>query len=202
MPRSPRTSDVAGTMLYLKSSLTGDEPADIRQVIKTAIADVELVCARLLEKWDGDASPLRKDLELLLKPISEAVMVAKSDKKVKYKNAEEYVSILSGVEFFRGYVKVKFVITNDLGSALLYFGIFLAMLYVATGRWPFVAVGLGLFALGAWGLYGLLAPLVCYPRRRSPRRARPARTRSAVEGSGTIVLPPNQALVRMLQPGE
>ena len=24
--------------------------------------------------------------------------------------------------------------TNDLGSALLYFGIFLAMLYVATGR--------------------------------------------------------------------
>ena len=33
--------------------------------------------------------------------------------------------------------------TNDLGSALLYFGIFLAMLYVATGRALFVGVGLG-----------------------------------------------------------
>jgi cell division protein FtsW (lipid II flippase) len=43
--------------------------------------------------------------------------------------------------------------TRDLGSALLYFAIFLAMLYVATGRWPYVAIGLGLFALGAWGLY-------------------------------------------------
>jgi cell division protein FtsW (lipid II flippase) len=36
--------------------------------------------------------------------------------------------------------------TNDLGSALLYFGIFLAMLYVATGRLTFVAGGLLLFA--------------------------------------------------------
>jgi cell division protein FtsW (lipid II flippase) len=36
--------------------------------------------------------------------------------------------------------------TNDLGSALLNFGIFLAMLYVATGRALFVAAGLALFA--------------------------------------------------------
>jgi cell division protein FtsW (lipid II flippase) len=39
--------------------------------------------------------------------------------------------------------------TNDLGSALLYFGIFLAMLYVATGRALFVAIGLVLFVGGA-----------------------------------------------------
>jgi cell division protein FtsW (lipid II flippase) len=43
--------------------------------------------------------------------------------------------------------------TNDLGSALLFFGIFLAMLYVATGRALFVALGLGLFAAGAAGAY-------------------------------------------------
>lgn len=43
--------------------------------------------------------------------------------------------------------------TNDLGGGLLYFSVFLAMLYVATGRWPYVAVGLGLFAAGAYGLY-------------------------------------------------
>jgi cell division protein FtsW (lipid II flippase) len=39
--------------------------------------------------------------------------------------------------------------TNDLGSALLYFGIFLAMLYVATGRVTFVALGLALFVGGS-----------------------------------------------------
>src|SRR4029077_20789122 len=47
--------------------------------------------------------------------------------------------------------------TNDLGSALLYFGIFLAMLYVATGRALFVAVGLVLFAGGATVLYNAIA---------------------------------------------
>jgi len=43
--------------------------------------------------------------------------------------------------------------TNDLGGGLLYFSIFLAMLYLATARWPYVAVGLALFAVGAWILF-------------------------------------------------
>jgi len=43
--------------------------------------------------------------------------------------------------------------TNDLGGGLLYFSVFLAMLYLATGRWPFVALGTLLFSAGAYGLY-------------------------------------------------
>jgi cell division protein FtsW (lipid II flippase) len=43
--------------------------------------------------------------------------------------------------------------TNDIGGGLLYFSVFLAMLYMATGRWAYVLIGSGLFALGAWGLY-------------------------------------------------
>ncbi|MGH3001530.1 MAG: FtsW/RodA/SpoVE family cell cycle protein [Gaiellaceae bacterium] len=42
------------------------------------------------------------------------------------------------------------VSSNDLGSGLLYFGIFLAMLYVATARLSFVVVGLGLFCAGGF----------------------------------------------------
>jgi cell division protein FtsW (lipid II flippase) len=43
--------------------------------------------------------------------------------------------------------------TRDLGGGLLYFGIFLAMLYVATGRVGYVAAGLGLFLVGAIGVW-------------------------------------------------
>jgi cell division protein FtsW (lipid II flippase) len=43
--------------------------------------------------------------------------------------------------------------TNDLGSALLYFGIFLAMLYVATGRLLFTGIGLALFLAGSYFVY-------------------------------------------------
>jgi cell division protein FtsW (lipid II flippase) len=46
--------------------------------------------------------------------------------------------------------------TNDLGSGLLYFGIFLAMLYVATARAWFVAVGAALFVAGAVGVYQIV----------------------------------------------
>jgi cell division protein FtsW (lipid II flippase) len=45
------------------------------------------------------------------------------------------------------------VSTNDLGSALLYFGIFIAMLYIATARFSFVAAGIGLFVAGSYVAY-------------------------------------------------
>jgi cell division protein FtsW (lipid II flippase) len=50
-----------------------------------------------------------------------------------------------------GAMLVLFV-TNDLGSALLYYGIFLAMLYVATARLSFVAAALGLFLVGSYAV--------------------------------------------------
>jgi cell division protein FtsW (lipid II flippase) len=43
--------------------------------------------------------------------------------------------------------------TRDLGGGLLYFGIFLAMLYVATARIAYVGAGLGLFLIGAIGVW-------------------------------------------------
>jgi cell division protein FtsW (lipid II flippase) len=41
------------------------------------------------------------------------------------------------------------VVQRDLGAALLFFGVFLAMLYVATGRISLVIIGLVLFLLGS-----------------------------------------------------
>ena len=42
------------------------------------------------------------------------------------------------------------VATNDMGSGILYFGIFLSMLYIATARLSYVAAGVGLFLVGGW----------------------------------------------------
>ncbi|MBA2448858.1 MAG: FtsW/RodA/SpoVE family cell cycle protein [Chloroflexi bacterium] len=46
---------------------------------------------------------------------------------------------------------------RDLGAALLFYGIFLAMLYVASGRGLYVLVGILLFAAGATLMYQLFA---------------------------------------------
>jgi cell division protein FtsW (lipid II flippase) len=55
-----------------------------------------------------------------------------------------------------GAAMLVLVETNDLGSALLYYGIFLSMLYVATGRVAFVALGVGLFVAGAAAAYAAI----------------------------------------------
>ena len=44
---------------------------------------------------------------------------------------------------------------KDLGSSLLFFGVFVILLYVATGRFSYVAAGLGLFVTGAVIAYNL-----------------------------------------------
>jgi cell division protein FtsW len=44
---------------------------------------------------------------------------------------------------------------NDLGTALLFFGTFLTMLFVATGRRSYVAIGLLLFLVGSYVAYNL-----------------------------------------------
>jgi len=44
---------------------------------------------------------------------------------------------------------------QDIGSSLMFFGGFLAVLYVATNRVSFVAIGLAMFAAGSWVLYNV-----------------------------------------------
>ncbi len=49
------------------------------------------------------------------------------------------------------------VVQRDLGAALLFFAVFLALLFVATGRTSYVVGGMALFLAGSWVLYQLFA---------------------------------------------
>jgi cell division protein FtsW (lipid II flippase) len=52
-----------------------------------------------------------------------------------------------------GAAMVLLFVIQDVGSSLMFFGGFLAVLYVATNRLSFVAIGLALFGAGSWFLY-------------------------------------------------
>ena len=45
------------------------------------------------------------------------------------------------------------IFIRDLGSSLMFFAAFLALLYVATGRFSFVVIGMAMFLVGAWVIY-------------------------------------------------
>ena len=53
-----------------------------------------------------------------------------------------------------GAAMVMLVFIRDLGSSLMFFGAFLALVYVATNRLSYVLVGLVLFLAGAWFFAG------------------------------------------------
>ncbi len=49
-----------------------------------------------------------------------------------------------------GAAMATLLVTRELGTSIMFYGAFLALLYVATGRLSFPIVGIVLFALGAW----------------------------------------------------
>jgi cell division protein FtsW (lipid II flippase) len=53
-----------------------------------------------------------------------------------------------------GAAMAMLILTRELGTSLMFFGVILALLYVATGRLSFPLAGLLLFALGAWFIAG------------------------------------------------
>jgi cell division protein FtsW (lipid II flippase) len=53
-----------------------------------------------------------------------------------------------------GAAMATLLLTRELGTSLMFYGAFLALLYVATGRFSFPLIGLLLFALGAWYVGG------------------------------------------------
>jgi cell division protein FtsW (lipid II flippase) len=60
---------------------------------------------------------------------------------------------LAPVLLFLGACLSLVVILNDFGTALLFLGIFLAMIYLATGRVAYTGFGLGLFVVGSALVY-------------------------------------------------
>ena len=60
---------------------------------------------------------------------------------------------LAPVVVFVGVALAAVVVLNDFGTGLLFVGVFLAMLYLATGRLAYPAVGIGVFILGATLVY-------------------------------------------------
>ena len=49
------------------------------------------------------------------------------------------------------------IFIRDLGSSLMFFAAFLALLYVATGRLSFVVIGMTMFMVGAWLIYSTVS---------------------------------------------
>jgi len=96
-----------GNYVFLAVALSGAEPKILKGQMHELIQKVEGLYAGIVEKWDGNTGGF-KDVELMLA----AIFGIKEGMKIK--KEKEEVKVLSGVEFFSGYVRLKVAVKNEL----------------------------------------------------------------------------------------
>ena len=140
-----------------------------------AFAGLLLILATILGGTDINGSGYRRWIGFhgfyfqpveLLKPMIAIFFAAYLDEKRELLSAArlqvgpvrlppfQYLAPLVGVWGLSLLLLVK---QNDLGSALLFLGIFLAMIYIGTSRAVYPVLGLGMFALGAFLAFHLFS---------------------------------------------
>ena len=120
--------EVNGAKLWLRFAGMSFQPAEIAKILI-----VVFLAAYLAEKREVLSVSTRRALGVWLPPAKH----------------------LGPLLFMWAISLVVLVAEKDLGSSLLFFGVFLVMIYAATGRPAYVAVGAGLFAVGASIAYAM-----------------------------------------------
>jgi hypothetical protein len=100
-----------GNHVFLATALSGVEPKILKGQMRELIQKVEGLYAGVVEKWDGNSLSF-KDVELML------VGLFGIKEGLKIKKEKEEVKVLSGVEFYSGFVRLKVAIRNELSTGI------------------------------------------------------------------------------------
>lgn len=123
-------TEINGARLWIE--LPGGQTVQLGEVAKVLM--VVFLAGYMRDKRELLAVPTRKVLGVPAPPMA----------------------VLGPMLVFIGAALGLVVVLNDFGTALLFFGVFLAMVYVATGRAAYAAVGIGLFVAGALAVWALV----------------------------------------------
>jgi cell division protein FtsW (lipid II flippase) len=118
---------INGAKLWI--SIGGGQTVQLGEVAKVLV--VVFLAAYLRDKRELLAIPTRRVMRMPVPPGA----------------------ALAPVLLFLGACLSLVVILNDFGTALLFLGIFLAMIYLATGRVAYTGFGIGLFVIGSALVY-------------------------------------------------
>ncbi len=118
---------INGAKLWI--SIGGGQTVQLGEVAKVLV--VVFLAAYLRDKRELLAIPTRRVMRMPMPPGA----------------------ALAPVLLFLGACLALVVILNDFGTALLFLGIFLAMIYLATGRVAYTGFGIGLFVIGSALVY-------------------------------------------------
>jgi hypothetical protein len=105
-----------GPSVILAITVFGEPDADYRELMRESVRKVEMSYAGVIEKWDGSRTEL-SGVETLLAPLWGATAdLTRAD--VLLATTAKEVQMLSGVEFFQGYVRLKVGVVNNTRTVI------------------------------------------------------------------------------------
>ena len=100
-----------GNYIFLAVIVEGTPPPPLSDEMARSMERIEGDYAGIIEKWDGQDRHFKK-VGTYLDPIFDLV------EKVKMKREETIVKVKSGLEFYRGFVRLKVAVVNETDTVI------------------------------------------------------------------------------------
>ncbi|MEW5759276.1 MAG: putative Ig domain-containing protein, partial [Candidatus Thermoplasmatota archaeon] len=94
-----------GKYSFLVVVISGFEPSGLREEMKSTIKDIEAELGGIIGEWDGDIMKLSEAKKFLIRLSKFKPLIEKKE--------EIDVKVLSEVEFYQGFVRVKVAVKNN-----------------------------------------------------------------------------------------
>jgi hypothetical protein len=102
---------VQGKYIFVAVVLAGKEPPGLRDEMADVVQRFEGLYAGVVENWDGDMSTFAEADEIV-EPL------AVYHTKFRFKEKEDEVRVMSALEFYQGYVRLKVAVKNSCETVL------------------------------------------------------------------------------------
>jgi len=105
-----------GKHLMVAVTIFGQEPPTLRDEVRDVVRQVEGSYAGVIERWDGDKGKLKGISEWGLKVLA---LTGRIDRETVLKAKERKgIKLVSEVEFFQGFVRLKVAVKNDTETVI------------------------------------------------------------------------------------
>ncbi len=105
-----------GTAIFMAAIIFGEPQDDLFVAMKETVRTIENAYAGIIEEWDGSTTSLEAIDQYVLPFL--ALTAARSRADVKAAMTEKIVKMLSELEFFQGFVRLKCGVKNDTESVI------------------------------------------------------------------------------------
>ena len=105
-----------GKYLFLAAIIYGEERDVLREAMRDALNRIEGAYAGVIERWSGDQDQLA-DVPVIVAPIL-GLTSDLTRETIVSRTVSEGVKLLSEVEFYQGYVRLKIALRNDTKSVI------------------------------------------------------------------------------------